>query len=91
MLCGCGHLQQNLAERAPAPLAVDLRALDPCRGFLKKVALPVLKTGPAGDLADVAVQKEDAAIMTANARIGAADSCVAGVQKSYGGKKGKSP
>jgi hypothetical protein len=84
LLCGCAR---NLADGAPAPLAVDLRALDPCRGFLKKVALPDLRTGPAGDYADVAVQKEDAAIMTANARIGAADNCVAGVQNRYGGKK----
>lgn len=93
-LCGCeATLNQSLVEKAPAPLAVDLRALNTCRAFLKPVPLPDLKVGPAGDFADVAIQKEDAAIMTANGRIVAAEHCVGDVQARYAGagRKEKSP
>lgn len=89
LLCGCASVPPE-SRTAPAPLAVDLKALDSCRQFLRKTPLPqVLPSDDAG----AAFLKDDAALIGAYARMDAADHCVADVQTLYAGagRKEKQP
>lgn len=87
MLCGCeATLNQSLVERAPAPLAVDLKALDPCRRLLAHGPLPDIK--PTDD-ARAAFERDDAALIGAYARMDAAGTCIVAVQARYAGRKEK--
>lgn len=84
MLCGCASFPQKSSDGpAPAPLRRDLLALLTCESLLTQEPLPKLK---AGDIADVAVQREDAAIMNANGRLRTGRACVAGVRTKYAGE-----
>lgn len=76
VLCGCAS-RGNL----PASLNVALPT-QPCEQILQKVALPAVK--PSDD-ARLAFVQEEAALIGANARIGAGRDCIAKVRMRYGG------
>lgn len=77
-LCGCANLPSLPAELA--------RALptETCEQILEQVPLPEVS---ANDDARVAFMRDDAALITANARISAGRNCVADVRTSYAGSK----
>ena len=80
-LCGCGaHTTSNPLDAPSA--AVSLPAT--CEKILKQVPLPAIK--PTDD-ARVAFLKDDAALITANGRIGAGHDCVADQRRRYAGTK----
>lgn len=82
MLSGCAaSLERN---SAPAPLAVDLAALKTCASVLVEEPLARAK---AGDVADVAFMKADAATINANGTIRTGRKCVGDVQRRYQGSK----
>jgi hypothetical protein len=83
--CASSPKPQSTDGAALATPAVNLKALETCRGVLRTVPLP----GKPGDVADTAFAKEDAALMAANGRIAAGNRCVADVQKRYAGPKGE--
>lgn len=89
LLCGCASVLPE-SRTAPAPLAVDLRALDTCRGLLKHGPLPDVK--PTDD-AGAAFLKDDAALIGAYEHMDAAEHCVGDVQTRYAGagRKEKQP
>ena len=76
-LCGCASASRDLA----APLAVEIPAT--CERLLEQVPLPPVK---ASDDARAAFLKDDAALITANARLAAGRACLLDLRQRYAGK-----
>lgn len=77
LLCGCA----TSADRLPAPLRVDLSALETCERLLKTVPLPA---ATEDDDARSAFVRDEAALITANERLDKGRGCVASVRQRYG-------